>query len=188
MSFLSALGKIGKAAVGFIPGVGPLASGALDAIGGVASGAAHGSAQQRVQEAPSQIGAYNANLNATALGDKRTALASLLGGGLQDAQIGRPAGSTIPTFNITGGLRPSAMNQQMLFDRLSQPIDPLKLPTAGLGEKILGGVGLGASILGALGQISKKKASDYGNDMPEQGGITGNLPVSDPNVFRRVTF
>ena len=181
MSFLSVLGNIGKAAVGFIPGIGPTASKILSGVGSVASGAAAGSAQQRVNEAPSQVAAYNANLNGTALGDKRTALASMLGGGLQDAHIGRPAGSTIPTFDVTGGLRPSAMNQKMLLDRLSQPIDPLKLPQAGLGEKILGGVGLGANILGALGNIAKKPAASF--DQADASKGVPSMPWTLPEDY-----
>ena len=51
--------------------------------------------------------------------------------------------------------------------QLSTQIAPLELPKAGIGEKILGGVGLGGSILGALGNITKKPAASY----DPQGGV-----------------
>lgn len=195
MSFLTALGKIGAGiAAPFTGGLSAAAIPILDQIGKVTSGAAAGSAAQRVNEAPAITGAYNANLNATALGDKRAALASLLGGGLQDVQIGLPAGSTIPQFNITGGLRPSAMNQQALLERLSQPIAPLELPKAGTMEKVLGGVGLGTGILGALGNIAKKPAQRESTTQPAStnagiynpSGITvpiGGSGFVDPTVY-----
>lgn len=175
MSFLSALGKIGKGAIGLLPGGGAVTT-ALDAIGGIASGAASGSAQQRVQEAPSQVNAYTANLQGQQLADKRAALSSLLGGGLQDVQFQMPEGSTIPQFGYTGGLRPSAMNQSALLAHLSQATPTLALPKAGLGEKILGGVGLGANVLGALGQIAKKPAASY-NPQFDQAQASSGVPA-----------
>ena len=186
MSFLSVLGKIGKGALGLLPG-GGVASSILSGIGNVASGAAKGSADQRIQEAPSQIGAYNANVNATGAQDKRAALAALLGGGLQDAQVNRPMGSTIPDFSVSGGLRPSAMNQAALLSQLSKPIDPLATPQAGTAEKVLGGIGLGGTILGALGgalgNIKKTPASAYQPTQqgPQQSGI-------NPRIFGNVRF
>ena len=108
---------------------------------------------------------------------------ALMGGlmaNLQDVNIDRPNGSTVPTFNVSGGLRPSAMGQDArgagaemsraaLMNMLSggpAPIEMgpqadlgagyqappnLQLPQAGLGEKLLGGIGLGSSLLGGLG-------------------------------------
>lgn len=181
MGFLSALGSIGKAALGFVPG-GNIANGIIDgigAVGGVAGAAAKGSADQRIAETPGQVGAYRANLEGMQLQDKRAALASLLGGGLQDTQIQMPQGSTIPQFNITGGLRPSAMNQSALLAQLGQKIDPLELPKAGLGEKILGGVGLGGSLLGALGKIGQgqpQQSRNLGFDRLASGSGVLQLP------------
>jgi hypothetical protein len=91
---------------------------------------------------------------------------------VQDIGIGRPEGSTIPTFALTGGLRPSALGpearqagaelsrhaiQQLLaggpppidYERF-QPLEPMTLPEAGRGERLLGGLGVGGSLLGAL--------------------------------------
>lgn len=51
MSFLSVLGKIGKAALPFIPGVGPVASAALNAAGTIAGGASRQRAQDRGAQA-----------------------------------------------------------------------------------------------------------------------------------------
>jgi hypothetical protein len=189
MGFLSTLGKIGKGALGLVPGGGAVGTAldAIGAIGGVASGAAKGSADQRTNEAPAQIGAYNANLNAQQLQDRRAAMASLLGGGLQDAQIGRPEGSTIPTFGITGGLRPSAMNQQALLAQLGKQVAPLEMPKAGLGEKILGGVGLGGSILGALGGIAKKKITPQ-PQAPASPAAQGTQFPLNPNIYGNVRF
>lgn len=110
----------------------------------------------------------------------KQALAGGLMQGLQDVNISRPQGSTIPTFNVSGGLRPSAMGPEAreaggamarhaLMQMLSggpapiqlgpqadlgpgyqAPAEPV-LPKAGLGEKLLGGLGLGGSLLGAIG-------------------------------------
>lgn len=100
---------------------------------------------------------------------QKQALLSALLGGLQDASItpGNPAiASRMPT--MTGGLRPSALagQKEALMALLAQP--QIEAPTyqapeayrapgvpqqpkAGALENILGGVGLGTSILGALG-------------------------------------
>lgn len=181
----SLLGKIG--AIGAAPFTGGASLSllpAIDAIGGIASGAAKGSADQRVAEAPSQIGAYNANLQGQMLQDKRAALASLLGGGLQDVSIGRPQGSTIPQFSLSGGLRPSAMNQQSLLAQLSKTVQPLEMPKAGTMEKVLGGVGLGTQVLGAIGKAVKPKAATTaGTPAPSSAP-----PLADPNVFGNVNF
>lgn len=192
MSFLSTLGNIGKAAVGFIPGVGPALSGALGAIGSVAGGAAQGAAEGRRADSAAMTQAQLANLvgsrdafSAALAGQqfnsseqdrayRRMVLQNLLGG-VQDASISRPAGSTIPTFGISGGLRPSALGDRsnliaelgkatMTAPEYAGP-KPLELPKPGLGEKILGGVGLGGSILGALGSLGKLG----GNKQPPGG-------------------
>jgi hypothetical protein len=82
-------------------------------------------------------------------------LAALLGG-TQDAQI-HPANPNIAarTPQITGGLRPSAISpdsRQALIQQLTQPIDI----NAGAGEKTLGALGLGGSILGAISPYLKR--------------------------------
>ena len=111
----------------------------------------------------------------------KQALAGGLMQGLQDVNISRPQGSTIPNFNVSGGLRPSAMGQNArdaggemsrvaLMNMLSggpAPVEmgaapemgpgyqspgDVELPQAGLGSKLLGGLGLGASLLWAIGQ------------------------------------
>lgn len=182
--FLKGLGKIGAgiaapftggASLGLIP--------AIDAIGGVLGGAAKGSADQRISEVPGQIGAYRANLEGQQFnadeqdrGYRRAALSSLLGN-VQDASIGRPENSTIPTFNVSGGLRPSAITggggREALMALLSQPgfhADAMELPKAGLGEKIMGGIGLGANILGALG------GARSGQQYLQQAGMGSQIP------------
>jgi hypothetical protein len=176
----SFLGSLGKAAVGLIPGVGPGLSAALSGIGGVAGGAAKGSADQRMREQPLILDTQKAN-------DRRMMLSGLLGG-LEDAHIGRPDGSTIPTFNMTGGLRPSAIsNKEALIKQLGTPIES---PKAGTMEKIMGGVGLGASILGELGKIGKTPAAQYGFGAPPGGGnqnASAGVPQfpagMDPSMF-----
>jgi hypothetical protein len=187
MSFWKALGKIGSvAAAPFTGGMSLSAIPVLDAIGGIAGGAAQGSANQRTSEVPGQVAAYNANLNAQGMQDRRAALSSLLDGGLQDASISRPAGSTIPTFGVSGGLRPSAMNQQALLAQLGQKIQPLELPKAGMAEKVLGGVGLGSSVLSALGGIQKKKATPQAEPVGQSAfGASGFV---DPGAGQRNPF
>jgi hypothetical protein len=103
---------------------------------------------------------------------------------VQDLTIGRPAGSTIPRFEHAGGLRPSAigpegrqagaeLQRQALLalmggDEANMPAyqttgdiqSTLKKP--GLRENILGGVGLGTSILGALGRLKTGRTPGRG--------------------------
>jgi len=166
----------------------------IDAIGGVAGKAAQGSAAQRINEQPGIVQTQNSNLmgqqfnaNEQDRGFKRQMLQSLLGG-VQDAQIGRPEGSTIPQFNITGGLRPSALDgsRESLMASLGQPTmtapKPLELPEAGLMEKILGGVGLGGSLLGAIGQGMGQRGPGTPPFVPPQQGLT------DPNIWNKVRF
>lgn len=151
-------------------------------LGPALSSAAAGSANQRIAEAPAIANAYEANLKGTQLGDKRAILASLLGG-VQDASVGRPAGSTIPTFSITGGLRPSALGDRSgLISRLGTPIKPLELPTAGKLEKILGGVGLAGNILNALPNFGHKDVGPVPTGTPpilsSLPGTPNSLPTS----------
>lgn len=215
MSFLSTLAKIagpiaGVAAAPFTGGASLL--GTLGSIGGalgpVLGGAAKGSADQRLAEQPGLIGTQNANLqgardsfsagmagaqfgaNERDAAMKRAMLASLLGG-VQDASISRPEGSTIPTFGVSGGLRPSAMtNKDALIAQLGSPAmsaptyqgpSPLEMPKAGLGEKVMGGIGLGGSILGALGGL-------FGPKAPQLGGPYATPPlVQNQNISQRYT-
>lgn len=124
----------------------------------------------------------------------RQALAGGLMQGLQDVNIGRPAGSTIPTFNVSGGLRPSAMGQQArdaggemsrvaLMNMLSGGPAPIAmgpqadlgpgyqtpaevpLPQAGPGGTLLGGLGLGGSLLGGLAEILKDRQAPTEQDV-----------------------
>lgn len=155
-------------------------SGILQGIGGVAGGAAKGAQQGRQQDTQTallqqqlrQQNANSANQNAMsranfAVGErdaatKRSVMSGLLGG-VQDVNIGRPEGSTIPTFNISGGMRPSALSpearaaimQQLSAGPMAAPefrdVPDMELPEAGMGEKLLGGVGLAGGLLGAIG-------------------------------------
>lgn len=108
----------------------------------------------------------------------RNALVAQLLGGVQDANISGGSGR-IPKMNVSGGLRPSALgNREALMAQLTQPTltapefapaaayqapAPYQAPqipgppTAGSGEKLLSGVGLGGSILGAIGGLFKKQ-------------------------------
>jgi hypothetical protein len=114
---------------------------------------------------------------------KQAVLATLLQG-TQDQKItpGNPAiASRMPT--VTGGARPSNLtgNPEQLQALLAllgtpqiqspqyQAPAPLQLPKAGTGEKVLGGVGLGSSILSALGPLLGSFGGGGG------GGQLGNL-------------
>lgn len=150
-SILGALGKVGAGiAAPFTGGASLAAIPMIDALGNVAGDAAKGSAGQRIAEAPEMARAYQANLQGTQLNDRRAMLASLLGG-TQDASIGRPEGSTIPTFALSGGMKPSNFtNRDALMQQLGTQIRPLEMPSAGGFEKVLGGIGLGSDIFGAI--------------------------------------
>lgn len=136
---------------------------------------------------------------------------ALMGGlmaNLQDVNISRPAGSTIPTFNVTGGLRPSAMGQdardagaamskQALMHMLSggpAPIEmgpqadlgpgyqappDLNLPQAGTGEKLLGGLGLVGGLLGGIGQGIGPRGQ------PQDAKAPVDLSQPNPLVFSK---
>ena len=158
---------------------------AAKAVAPTLSSAAAGSAKQRIEEAPALAKAYEANLVGTKLGDQRAVLAQLLGsGGLHDVSIGRPAGSTIPTFSIAGGLRPSALGDtSALAKRFGTPIAPLQMPTAGTLEKVLGGVGLAGNILGALPKFGGSSPSaSSGVFNPSQLPIGSTTPASRTNA------
>lgn len=155
MNFLSQLGNTIKGQFTKDP------LGTIKNVGNVLSDASSGAAEGRREDSRALANTQQVNLNTTKLNDQRAFLASLLGG-VQDAHIGRPQGSTIPTFEITGGLRPSAMtNKEALIKQLTSQVAPLDLPKPGLGEKILGYGGLGANILGQLGNISRPSSDVY---------------------------
>ena len=192
MSFWSTLGKIGSvAAAPFTGGASLSALPVIDALGNVLGGAAKGSADQRMAEVPGMVNTYNANLNGQQFnaneqdrGFKRQMLASLLGG-VQDASISRPEGSTIPNFQVSGGLRPSAISgKDSLIASLGAPTmsapSPLEMPKAGLGEKIMGGIGLGANILGAIGKSWPKQSPATPPFVP-QGSV-------NPDLMKNVRF
>lgn len=166
---LGAIGRFG----------GPLAN-----LGSVLSGAAAGSQNQRQQESQGQLseqslalqgardqfsgGLQSAQFQREGQDRERRqhVLMSLLNN-TQDSNItpGNPAiAARMPT--MTGGARPSNLttNRESLMALLGQPqvqgpsyqAPPrLQLPRAGAGENILGGLGLGASILGALGGLRR---------------------------------
>lgn len=139
------LGTLGKYA--------PLA----DILGGAGKGQADG----RRADAYAQAAAGQVNLNSQDQQQKRAILASLLGG-LQDASISRPEGSTIPTFGVSGGLRPSALtNKDALIKELSVPSPTVSNAKPGFGEQALGYGGLGLGILGQLGKIARPSADAY---------------------------
>lgn len=166
------LGTIGKFA-------GPLAS-----LGSVLGGAAKGSADQRYRESDAltrqqqlaQQGArdqFSAGLQGSQFqregqdrARRQQVLMALLNN-TQDANIqpGNPA-IAARMGTSTGGARPSNLttNREALMALLQQPqvtaptyTPPpmLTLPKAGVGENILGGIGLGSSILGALGSLRR---------------------------------
>jgi hypothetical protein len=126
--------------------------GSLGKVGGLLGGASSGMAEGRRDDAYAQAAAGRVNQDAMAMDQKRSVLTSLLGG-LQDAKVNRPMGSTIPDFSVSGGLRPSALsNRDALMQELSRKaptIDPAK---AGKAESIMGGIGTGLGILGAFKQ------------------------------------
>lgn len=201
MGWLSTLGKIalpvaGAVAAPFTGGASLLATlgkGALaaaPAIGSALSGAAKGSADQRLAEQPGMIGTQNSNLNLAEFNAgerdaqvKRQMLASLMGN-MQDASISRPAGSTIPTFGVSGGMRPSAMgNRDALMQLLQQgPMQgpsPLEMPKAGGIEKAMGWGGMIGNILGSLGQLG-------GQPQAKLGGPYATPPlVQNQNISSR---
>jgi hypothetical protein len=124
--------------------------GALGKIGGGISGAASGMAEGRRDDAYAQAAAGRVNQDAMGMDQKRAVLSSLLGG-VQDASISRPAGSTIPTFGVSGGLRPSALSgKDALMAELGRKAPTINPAVAGKAENIMGGIGTGLGILGSF--------------------------------------
>lgn len=215
MAFLGTLLNIGKGLIGLGGGgnAGEIASkvaGILGNVGPVASGAAKGAQDTRQQDTTNQLllqqllqqNANNANTGQMdrakfAAGErdaatKRSITGGLLGG-LQDVNIDRPAGSTIPNFNVTGGMRPSALGpearaaimQQLSAGPMEAPaykgVDDLTLPQAGTGEKLLGGVGLAGSLLGGIGQFLGKQA-------PQESKAPVDLSQPNPLIFSKKPY
>jgi hypothetical protein len=129
--------------------------GTLGSIGDRLGAGASGAAQGRRDDSYAQANVGRVNLDALALDQKRAVLRSLLGG-LQDATVNRPAGSTIPNFSVSGGLRPSALsNKDALMAELSRPSPTVEMPKPGTGEKLMGGVGSVLGVLGSLGKLRR---------------------------------
>lgn len=175
----SILGTIGKSALSSLK-ADPL--GTLGDLGGIMGHAAQGSANQRTAENRSaldygllqQRGANDQFGNDLKSADyaregqdraRRSAILSALLSGVTDASIvpGNPRiAAKMPT--MTGGLRPSALagSKDSLLALIGGQTDPMapkyqapalpQLQQAGGFEKTLGGLGLGSSILGALGR------------------------------------
>lgn len=157
---------------------------AIGNLGRVFGGAAAGSATQRANEAPAAI-------SADQLQRRSQILASLLGG-LNDASVTSPNPNIAArTPTVTGGLRPSAMfgsagagqgpmdgRRGALIGMLNTPVD---IPKAGTGEKVMGGLGMGASVLGALWPILSKLLGGGASDDPDQqskGPSEPEIPVA----------
>lgn len=122
---------------------------------------------------------------------KKNAILASLMGGMQDLKLtpGNPA-IAAAMGQRSGGARPSAMtgNKEALMALLGRPeiaapeFTPAPgyqapnlpgMPTAGMGEKVLGGVGLGGSILGALGGLRGLKKPDPMSKYRDNGYATG---------------
>ncbi len=156
-------------------------SGAIGDVGSVLSGAAQGSAAQRNAESSGllseanihraqaadqyQAGLSSANFDREGQdrAKKQQILMTLLGNTKdQSLTPGNPAiAGRMPT--VSGGARPSNLtnNREALMALLQQPQmqapqyqapPQFKLPRAGAMENILGGIGTGANIAGALGR------------------------------------
>lgn len=130
-------------------------------------------------------------------------------------------------FNVTGGIRPSMFGQnardaggelgrQALMALMSksdvpamtdvpEPSPLVEMPElsqpqgSGVLEKVLGGVGLGGSILGGIGDALKKQPPVMNSGMidPEtwrkqqlakKAAPVPTLGMTDPNVFKKVSF
>lgn len=179
----SALGGGGGGMGGILGTIGKFA-GPLSSLGSVLGGAAKGSADQRYRESDAltrqqqllQQGArdqFSAGLQGAQFQregqdrERKQQILMQLLNNTQDANIqpGNPA-IAARMGQSTGGARPSNLttNRDSLLALLGQPqvqaptytpAPMMKLPTAGLGENILGGIGLGSSILGALGGLRR---------------------------------
>jgi hypothetical protein len=175
----------GSSLLATLGGIASKAAPIAGAIGSVASGAAKGSSDQRLLEgqlalqrgqleqgaARDQFSAGMQGANFAREGQdrerKQQILSSLLGG-MSDLSL-TPGNPKIAAAmgQRSGGARPSALtgNKEALMALLGQPqveapqFNPAALPEmseSGALEKILGGVGLGGSILGALGKFGKR--------------------------------
>jgi hypothetical protein len=196
-SLLGTLGSIGGNVAKGINAALPVAG----AIGSVASGAAKGGADQRLREQSGLLSEanirraqasdqYEAGLSSAKFdregqdrAKKQQILMTLLGN-TKDQSItpGNPAiAGRMPT--VTGGARPSNLtgNSEALMQLLGQPQSQaptyqappsFALPQAGAGEKILGGVGLGSSLLSALGPLL---AGIGQGEQPEQLGNLNDI-------------
>lgn len=180
-------------------------------IAGTVSGAAQGAREGRQQDTTNQLllqqlaqqNANAANQNAVAratfgagerdASNRRALMVGLLGG-VQDVNIGRPEGSTIPTFNVAGGLRPSALSPEVraaIMQQLSQgPMEAppfretpnMTLPQQGTGEKLLGGVGLVGGLLGGLGGLLGNR------QQPASPPTPVDLSQTNPLVFSKKPY
>lgn len=176
----------------------------LGALGGVTSGAAKGSADQRLAEALQMLGYGNQQLQGARdqfgaglqgaqfnrEGQDRTRKSEMLMAllsGMQDLKL-TPGNPKIAAAmgNVAGGARPSALtgNRDALMALLAQPQTQAptyqkptlpEMPKAGAMENILGGVGLGSNILGALGGLFNKPKPqvDPMKQYADQGYATG---------------
>lgn len=180
-SLLGLMGAGAGTAAAIGGGIGAAGS-MLGNVGSVASGAAKGSADQRLREQQGLLGQqslalqgardqFGTGMDAAKFQQseqdrqRKAAILAALLNGTQDQQItpGNPnIASRMPT--VTGGARPSNLtnNKDLLLSLLSAPAvqapsyqapPTFALPQAGAGEKILGGVGLGTSLLGAIGPL-----------------------------------
>jgi hypothetical protein len=177
----SALGGGGGGFGGILSAIGN-GAGALSSLGGVLGGAARGSADQRMREGDSLVrqqqllqqgsrDQFTAGLQGAQFAregqdrERKAAILMQLLNNTQDSNItpGNPA-IAARMGTSTGGARPSNLtaNREALMALLQQPQTQaptytpppnLRLPTAGAGENLLGGIGLGSSILGALGAL-----------------------------------
>jgi hypothetical protein len=102
---------------------------------------------------------------------RKAAMLQAMMGNMEDVKIGGMNPRIAErTPQISGGLRPSAITggggREALMALLAQqgPQAPeyqaapgMQLPGQGMGEKVLGGIGLGSSIFGALGPLLAKR-------------------------------
>lgn len=177
----------------------PLLLPAIGALGSVFGGAAKGSANQRrgenddalraqqlaQQQSRDTFGAGMQGAHFDREGQDRQRRAQILMqllNNTQDAQItpGNPAiAARMP--RMTGGNRPSNLttNREALMQLLMAPQTsapqyqappPLNMQRPGRGENILGGLGLGSSILSVLGGL-------FGNGQPRPQGQNQELHV-----------
>jgi len=188
--------------------------------------AAEGSAQQRIQETPGQVGVQNANVNAADVAFKnalagmnarqgldgamrKNAMLSAMLGNMEDVGVAKPANSTIPNFEFTGGARPSALtggggreallallgaqNAGMMADRSNTPVyqgpSQMEMPKAGMLEKGIGAAGLIAQILGGMNgpQVPQTQQFDPRqmplSQMPQRPQTPGLVPDTSARLM-----